>query len=134
MSSVAQGIDIVAVDRLREVCRRHSAFLAAVFTAREREYCLAQADPFAHLAGRFAAKEACLKALGLGLLGPTTGDALAAIEVERRPGGPPGLALSGWVGSLARRRGVSRSAVSISYAAGLALAAVVLVTGTPEKG
>jgi holo-[acyl-carrier protein] synthase len=134
MSGVAHGIDIVAVDRLREACERNRAFLATVFTAGEREYCLTRADPYVHLACRFAAKEACMKALGLGLLEPTTGHALGDIEVERGPGGQPGLALSGWVGSLARRRGIRRSSVSISHAAGLALAAVVLVTDAPGEG
>jgi holo-[acyl-carrier protein] synthase len=124
---ILHGIDVASRERVGELRRRHEAFLAEVFTAGERGYCLAQADPDAHLAGRFAAKEACLKALGLGLAGPGGQAALGSVELVRRPSGRPELVLSGWVRAQARRRRVSQSVVSLSHTGDVAVASVILV-------
>jgi holo-[acyl-carrier protein] synthase len=125
MIRLHQGIDVVSTARLEAVCRRHQAFLSEVFTKGEREYCLAQADPYVHLAGRFAAKEAALKALGLGLARA----ALGCIEVTRVASGQPGLAFSGWVAAQSRRRRIRQSTLSISHSAGVAMASVILLAG-----
>ena len=133
MIRVLQGIDVVDVARLEEVCRRHPAFLEEVFGREERAYCLAQARPFVHLAGRFAAKEATLKALGLGLLtGGVTGG-LGSVRVVRRPSGRPVLELAGFVAGQAMRRGVRQRTVSISHTCGVAVASVVLLAETREE-
>lgn len=127
MSALSHGVDVVTVARLRAACERNPAFLTTAFTEEERRHCLAAAEPFARLAGRFAAKEACLKALGVGILEPTTAaSSFAEIEVRTQSGGAPVLALSGWIASLARRRGAARPSVSISCAGALAFAIVVL--------
>ncbi|MFP4135462.1 MAG: holo-ACP synthase [Candidatus Acetothermia bacterium] len=59
------GVDLVSVERLRSVVeRRGEEFLQRVFTEKEREYCLSRSRKFEHLAGRFAAKESIVKAVG----------------------------------------------------------------------
>ena len=61
------GIDSIEIERIRAVRARHGdRFLRRVFTDSERRHCLGRPDPDASLAGRFAAKEAMLKALGTG--------------------------------------------------------------------
>lgn len=58
-------MDIVAVDRIKRVVERwNSRFLDRVFTSAEQEYCMGKRKKYVHLAGRFAAKEAVMKALG----------------------------------------------------------------------
>ena len=126
MIGLCQGIDVVSIERLEAVCRRHERFLAEVFSEQERGYCLAQANPYTHLAGRFAAKEAALKALGLGI----GRDALACIEVTRAASGQPELAFSGFLAALCRRRLIRQSTVSISHSAGVAVASVILLAET----
>jgi holo-[acyl-carrier protein] synthase len=132
MITLLHGVDVVSTGRIEAVCRRHAAFLEEVFTPEEREYCLAQAHPFDHLAARFAAKEATLKALGVGL--PALGGAgrLACIGVARLPSGEPALRLTGWVAAQAAHRQIRQSVVSISHAAGVATASVIFLAETPE--
>jgi holo-[acyl-carrier protein] synthase len=115
---------MVTVSRLRALCERHGKFVEETFTESERTYCMSKRDPYPHLAGRFAAKEACLKALGRGLRG--AGGMLREIEVAREPSGRPSLRLSGRAGKLAGRLGVSGLSVSISHTGDLAVSTVVL--------
>ena len=62
---VGNGIDIVEVSRIKRVFDRFGyRFLERIFTSREIEYCFSHTDPWPHIAGRFAAKEASAKALG----------------------------------------------------------------------
>jgi holo-[acyl-carrier protein] synthase len=82
------GIDLLEVDRLERALVRHPRLAERVFTAAEREYAAARARPARHLAARFAAKEAVVKALGL-----TGGFGLGEIEVVA--GEPPAVRLSG---------------------------------------
>ncbi len=75
------GNDIVEVARIKAVLARYpQRFLDRVFTPYEQEYCLKRKDPALHLAGRFAAKEAIVKALGTGF---TQG--LSWLDIEIRP-------------------------------------------------
>jgi len=127
-----QGVDIVEVAAVRRVGERHERFLAEVFTRGERDYCAAQADPFVHLAGRFAAKEAAMKALGVGLAGLGGSAAFGDIEVVRRTSGEPELALSGWVAEVAGQRRVTQASLSIAHSGGFAIAAVLLLAAPGE--
>lgn len=62
------GNDIIEIDRIQGVIQRHGKhFLDKVFTKAEQDYCLQHSQPERHFAGRFAAKEALVKALGTGL-------------------------------------------------------------------
>ncbi len=63
------GIDIVEVERIRDICARRKARLKKLFTAKEIKYCLSKNTPYPHFASRFAAKEAFLKAVSSGWQG-----------------------------------------------------------------
>ncbi|MCX6988574.1 MAG: holo-ACP synthase [Chlamydiae bacterium] len=68
-SSIILGIgnDIIELERIRQSFDRHGyRFLTKLFSEQEQDYCLKHKDPIPHLAGRFAAKEAIVKALGTG--------------------------------------------------------------------
>lgn len=61
------GNDIIEVSRIQAILTRHpERFLNRIFTPHEQDYCLKRKEPALHLAGRFAAKEAIVKALGTG--------------------------------------------------------------------
>lgn len=61
------GNDIIEIERMRQSIERHGQhFLNRLFTQREQDYCYKFKDPVPHFAGRFAAKEAIVKALGTG--------------------------------------------------------------------
>jgi holo-[acyl-carrier protein] synthase len=127
MTLVYQGVDIVEIDKFREILARHEAFLTDVFTSREREYCGSRPSPHVHLAGHFAAKESYLKALGTGLSGIGMPHALREVEISHAASGGPRLLVSGWVARLAEKRRVRQASVSISHSGDYAVAAVVLV-------
>jgi len=127
---IYQGVDMVEVGRLREAWERTEGFRKEVFTEAESAYCLQRADPYPHLAARFAVKEACLKAFGVGLGAPGGLGGLGRlreVEVESSPSGRPVLRLHGSVERMSRRRRIRQSTVSISHTRELAVATVVLV-------
>ena len=103
------GIDIINVARIGETLQRHgSRFVARVLTEREAAY--VRGRP-ATLAGRWAAKEAVSKVLGLGVRGVGWKE----IEIVRLPTGQPAVSLSGRARDRARQLGMGRIAVSISH-------------------
>ena len=102
MIRVLQGIDVVEVTAVAEMCRRHPAFLRETFTDEERAYCNAQADPAPHLAARFAAKEAASRRSG-GVGRPRGDRCLGRGGMVRRPSGRPELRLVGWPARMASR-------------------------------
>ncbi len=123
MNVVAHGIDLVDCARLAEAIDRHGErFLRRVFTAAEREYCLARKRRIEHLAGRFAAKEAVLKVLGTGWRG---GVQWTDIEVTNAPSGEPSVALCGRCAELAACRGVGRILLSITHIESHAMASAI---------
>jgi holo-[acyl-carrier protein] synthase len=125
MSIIGLGFDATDIPRVREVFARHGErFLRRVFTDHEIEYCTRRRDPVPHLAGRFAAKEAAMKALGTG---HSRGVLWKDIEVYRRSG-PPQLRLAG--GALRRFEAMkaTRSLVTITHAQTMAMAQVLLLS------
>jgi holo-[acyl-carrier protein] synthase len=121
---VGIGTDLLDVGRMaRELVREGAGFRDGVFTPAETAYCESMAHPARHFAARFAAKEACWKALGGA--GPE-GVSLRDVEVNRSAGGPPGLLLAGRAKEVADARGVVRAFVTLSHTATLASACVVL--------
>jgi holo-[acyl-carrier protein] synthase len=125
MSIIGLGFDATDIPRVREVFARHGErFLRRVFTDEEIAYCTRQRDPVPSLAGRFAAKEAAMKALGTG---HSRGVLWKDIEVFRL-GGPPQLRLTG--GALRRFQAMRavRSLVTITHADTLAMAQVLLLS------
>ena len=118
------GIDLVKIGRIDRAGKDHSGFLERVFTEREREYCSRQKFPAQHYAGRFAAKEAVLKAIGTGW---SAGVKWTDIEVLHGDGGGPIVNISGRVKDLMDLKGVKQIFLSYSHDEGYAVANVVLV-------
>lgn len=120
---VGMGVDIAEVDRIQAAIERHGeAFLRRVFTAEERAYCEQFRNKYERYAGRFAAKEAAMKALGTGW---RRGVRWADLEVVREKSGRPALALAGEAAKLAERLGVKHIALSITHTESQALAQVI---------
>ena len=119
------GVDAVEVERFREVLRRRPRLAERLFTDGERAYAARVADPGPRLAVRFAAKEAVLKALGVGIGAASFRD----VEVVRAESGRPALVLAGTAAVLADGLGVTRWHVSLSHTGTVALASVVAEGG-----
>jgi holo-[acyl-carrier protein] synthase len=115
---IGVGIDAVEVDRFRRVLARRPSLATRVFTDGELSYARRRTDPTEPLAARFAAKEAVLKALGVGL----GAAALREIEVVRDAGGQPRLRLVGRAAALAEARQVRRWHLSLSHTSASAVA------------
>jgi holo-[acyl-carrier protein] synthase len=110
---VGIGVDIVSVDRIREIIeRRGERFLTRVFTEDEVRYCRRCAHPEQRFAARFAAKEAVLKALGVGW---QKGASFRDVEVRVNALGAPGVRLSGRAFEISRERGIERVFLSLSH-------------------
>ena len=121
---VGLGVDIVEVARLEAALRRHGdRFVERVFTEAERAACDPRVDRVLAFAARFAAKEACLKALGTGW---AEGLGFRDVEIVREGNQPPRLILHGKAARRAEALGVIRSHVSLTHQPGLAAAVVVL--------
>ena len=115
------GVDAVDVVRFRMVLARRPGLARRLFTDGERSYAESGKDPASRLAARFAAKEAVLKALGVGIGAADFRD----VEVVRGDDGAPRLSLDGRAAALAARRGVRWWHVSLSHTDLVALASVV---------
>jgi holo-[acyl-carrier protein] synthase len=115
------GVDAVDVDRFRAVLGRRPGLARRLFTDDERAYAESSRDPGSRLAARFAAKEAVLKALGVGIGAADFKD----VEVVRDASGAPRLAVAGRAAALAAARGVRVWHVSLSHTRLVALASVV---------
>lgn len=120
---VGMGVDIAEVQRIREAIERHGeGFLKRVYTNREREYCERFKNKYERYAGRFAAKEAAMKALGTGW---RRGVRWVDLEVVRESSGRPTLAIAGEAAKIAESIGVKSVALSITHTEHQALAQVI---------
>ena len=120
---VGMGIDVAEVERIRGAIERHGeVFLRRIFTAKEREYCERFKNKFERYAGRFAVKEAAMKALGTGW---SRGVRWVDLEVVRQKGGKPTLLLTGEARKIADQLGVKHMALSITHTAAQAFAQVI---------
>ena len=121
------GIDVIEIARLERALERRPRLRERLFSATEIEHSEGQRRPARSLAARFAAKEAALKALGIG--------GLRLHEVEVHGGGaePPELVLHGGAAEAARRQAV-QLAVSLSHERELAVAVVVSRPQTSAEG
>lgn len=108
---IGLGLDAVEIARFRRVLARSPGLVERLFTEGERAYSAGFADPAPRLAARFAAKEATMKALGVGLGAFGFHD----VEVCNGPGGAPSLRLSGRAAALAEARGVTSLRMSITH-------------------
>ena len=105
------GVDLVEVDQMRQALARTPTLVERLFTASEQAYASAARDPSERYAVRFAAKEAVMKALGVGLGAVDWHD----IEVGRAESGAPFLTLSGRAAALALDAGVSAWKLTLSH-------------------
>src|SRR5512142_1703380 len=121
MLIVSVGIDATDIPRIKQTLERFGdRFLKRVYTEQEIAYCTRRHDASPHLAARFAAKEAAMKALGTGM---SQGVVWRDIEVVRR-GGPPQLAFHGVAAQRFAAIGATRALLSLTHAETLALAQV----------
>jgi holo-[acyl-carrier protein] synthase len=112
------GIDLIEIERVERALERRPALAERIFTQRELDAANARPRPGPHLAARFAAKEAALKALGLG------GLRLHEVEVEGGGESQPSLRLHGSAERTAAERGVELD-VSLTHSRDFAAAVVV---------
>ena len=125
---ISQGVDIVDISRIKHVMERRKLFKKKVFTSYETSFCSARSNPFPHFAARFAAKEAFLKALGIGLGGFGGVNRLKEIEVKSEQTGQPIIFLSGSVKKLTIEKSITQITVSLSHTLELAVATVFLMS------
>jgi holo-[acyl-carrier protein] synthase len=131
MVIVGLGLDATEVARIGQSLERYGdRFLRRVFTDEEIAYCLRRRNPAPHLAGRFAAKEAGMKAIGTG---HAFGVLWRDLEVVRH-GGPPQLRFHNAAGQHFRRLGATRALLTITHTDTLALAHVMLVADAGNLG
>jgi holo-[acyl-carrier protein] synthase len=123
---VAIGVDLVSVDRFARLLREHPGAAPGLFTTAELARCAGQRRRAEHLAARFAAKEAVLKALGTGL-GPRM--RWTDIEVTNDQAGRPVVSLGGAVAARADACGFRQVCLSLTHTAGLAIAQAAAVRG-----
>ncbi len=127
---VGLGTDLVDVERLRRALGRRPGLRTRLFTVDEWDYAARHRDPHPHLAARFAAKEAVMKALGRGM----SSMGFAEIEVRRSPSGVPSVRLSGSAASIARASGVTGWHLSLTHTDLLAQAVAIAVGATNASG
>lgn len=107
------GTDITECLRIARMIERHGElFINRVYTPEEIRYCRSRKQATQHFTGRWAAKEAILKALGTGW---RRGISWRDIEIRNEPGGKPMVAVRGGVKEMVERLGISRLLVSISH-------------------
>ena len=123
MDILGIGVDVVDVGRMKRALSRHPTFAPRVFTDEENAYCTRGGTPAECYAGRFAAREAVIKALG-GLRGAKWKD----ISVSRAPSGAPSIALAGNAKRRADTLGVTRVLLTVTHEKTNAIAFAVAVT------
>ena len=120
---VGLGVDIAEVARVRAAIERHGeTFLRRLYTPSERAYCDRFKNKYERYAGRFAAKEATMKALGTGW---SRGVRWVDVEIVRETGGRPTIKLAGEAAQIAERLKVKNIALSITHTADQAFAQVI---------
>jgi holo-[acyl-carrier protein] synthase len=113
------GIDIIEIPRIAQaIARWHDSFLTRVYTTAELEYCH---NAIPSLAARFAAKEATMKALGIGMKGLSWRD----IEVLSNADGAPSLRLHGRALKKSKEAGVTELSITLSHSKQHAIAFVI---------
>lgn len=113
MRTIGIGTDIAEIARIESMAKKHEeSFLERVYTADERAYCRSKKRSAQHWAGRWAAKEAVLKALGTGW---AEGIAWTDVEVRTSPEGKPSIRLTGGAKRVADALGVTETLITISH-------------------
>lgn len=126
MDIIGLGLDATDIGRIADTIERYGArFLNRIFTDGEVAYCSRRRVPAIHFAGRFAAKEAAMKALGTG---HSRGVLWRDVEVVRR-GGPPQLQFHGGAARRFQAMNGRSSLLTITHSDDLAMAQVLILGG-----
>jgi holo-[acyl-carrier protein] synthase len=124
---IGLGTDLVEVARFRLAMERRAGLPERLFSDAEREYAFRQKDPAKSLAARFGAKEAVMKAMGVGLWKFKLRD----IEVVRAKSGAPSVTLHRKAATMASERGVASWMLSLTHTETTALA-VAIALAAPD--
>lgn len=126
MPIIGHGIDLIEVARIAQMLERHGQrFLDRVFTPAEQAYAASSKRQVEHLAARFAAKEAALKALGTGW---RDGIAWTDVEIVVAPTGKPSLMLHHAAAEIAKDLGIRSWTISLTHTSSHAIASVLGVS------
>jgi holo-[acyl-carrier protein] synthase len=118
------GVDLIEIDRVKQAHKKQgSRFIQRLFTHSEAKYCLKKKDPYPSLAGRFAAKEAIIKAFSHGF---GSSWKWTDIEVTRAANGRPSVRLRASVEKLRKQRKIKHIHLSIAHSKRDATAIVIL--------
>ncbi len=130
MDILGIGTDIVECPRIGKMIEQHGElFLRRVYTDREIRHCQSRKHAIEHFAGRWAAKEAILKAMGTGR---SRGIAWTHVEVRNDQDGQPRVLICGVAREVARERGIGEILVSISHCRTYATA-YAMAMGRPAR-
>ena len=122
---IGTGVDIIEVSRIRNAALRWKKnFLKRIFTDKELAYSSERSTSYQHLAARFAAKEAVLKALGNGWAKRVE---WKDIEIWNEKSGKPNVRLLGEVAKISRKMGVTDIIISMSHTRTYAVANAILI-------
>jgi holo-[acyl-carrier protein] synthase len=122
---VGLGTDLVEIARFRLAMERRAALPERLFSDDERAYAFRQKDPSKSLAARFGAKEAVMKAMGVGLWKFRFRD----VEVVRAKSGAPSIVLSGRAAEMASERGIVHWHLSLTHTETTAMAVAIALSG-----
>jgi len=118
------GIDVIEVNRIKRAADKlNERFLKRIYTENEIEYCSNMANKFQHFAGRFASKEAFLKAIGVGLF---RGYQLKDIEIRNEKSGKPYIVLNDKIKKVLKKLNATNIYVSISHIKELSISVVII--------
>jgi holo-[acyl-carrier protein] synthase len=130
MTILGIGTDIVECLRIAQIIERHGElFINRVYTDHEIRYCRSRKAVTQHFAGRWAAKEAVLKAMGTGW---RRGISWRDVEVRNVPSGKPVISLRGGARSVVEQSGIREMLISISHCRSHATAYAVAIGVEPK--
>lgn len=130
MTILGIGTDIVECLRIAQIIERHGElFINRVYTDHEIRYCRSRKAATQHFAGRWAAKEAVLKAMGTGW---RRGISWRDVEVRNVPSGKPVISLRGGARSVVEQSGIREMLISISHCRSHATAYAVAIGEEPK--
>jgi holo-[acyl-carrier protein] synthase len=128
---VGLGVDLIEIERVKQAHLKHGKrFIERLFTPAEAKYCLRKKDPYPSLAGRFAAKEAVIKAFSHGFGGRWK---WIHIEVIRELSGKPSLKFSGIMEKLRVQRKINQVHLTIAHSKRDATATVIFESSPAGK-
>ncbi|MDR0336543.1 MAG: holo-ACP synthase [Planctomycetaceae bacterium] len=131
MTIIGIGTDIIECERIDRMVRRHgSHFVDRVFTPQEVQYCTDRKSSDQHFAGRWAAKESVLKALGTGWI---SGIAWTDVEVVNESSGAPRVHLHGGAAKIAEDKQIAEIQITISHCKSHAVAFAVALGQTKKQ-